>query len=183
MPIFLDNFSWISINIFLAFLGLGISYLLSTKNAILRLFFIVLWFLFVANTIYLVTDLQYLQEQLQRTNLPEQITLIIQYSIVFSTGIITFFLSLYLFEKNLSKYAHKTAVKAILIIMIYLIAFGVILGKVQRINSWTVFTNPKAVINASFILLSSKELLPVVLIFGLIISILYFSMKRAFKVK
>lgn len=181
MEILVFNIGWMSWNIFLAFLGVifGGLFLRST-GLIPQAIFLVLWVLFVPNTIYMVTDLQYFPEQLTELGFPLLIILLIQYIVVFSLGVITYFLGMLPLGKIVKdNKAKKQAITyGVFFLANYLIAFGVALGKFERINSWDVFTKPVEVTRSSLYLLSSFEMVILILIFGTLINALYFSFKR-----
>ncbi|KKR81165.1 MAG: hypothetical protein UU73_C0003G0267 [Candidatus Daviesbacteria bacterium GW2011_GWA1_41_61] len=182
MPLLLGNLSWMSLNIFLALMGLFFSFFLNTKNSLFKAILFILWFLFIPNTIYLLTDIQYFPEQFFRLEFISQIMLIIQYALLLSVGIITYYLGFYNFEKFIKKSGLKFLAFFTLIIFNYLIAFGVVLGKLERIHSWFVFTSPQKVIASSLSLLNFETLF-LVLFFGSAFNVLYFLLKRRFNVR
>lgn len=171
-------------NVFLALLGVIFGFLLlKAKKQPFRIIFFVLWFLFVPNTIYLLTDLQYFPEQVVKLQFPYQILLAGQYLLIFLLGILTFLLGLYPLEKILKDLKIKDAsVRTVaLIIMSFLISFAVALGKIQRVSSWHVLTDPKGAIAGSLATFHSSEVMTFVFLFGVLSSALYFSFKRIFK--
>lgn len=181
MPILIDNIQWMSLNLGLAFLGLLFGFLMSSKNRVQRLVFFILWFLFVPNTIYLVTDMQYLPPQLPNLSPPEIPIALLQYAVVFVTGIVTYYLSIHFFEKLLSQYFGKSTSNVLIVFMNYLIAFAIFLGKVERVNSWTVFTQTHVAINSGVRLLGTSEILVAIFLLGTIISGLYFVLKKVLR--
>ena len=178
MDILLDNFAWMTFNVILALAGVLLGrQLLTSKKTSSRLILFVLWLLFVPNTIYLITDLQHFPEQFLQLNLVNKLFLIGQYLILSSLGIITFILGVQPFEKILSRTKltkNKQTKTLILILINYLIAFGVFLGRLERVFSWEVFTNFPKVINISINSLSSLETTIFIVIFGTTINLIYF---------
>src|SRR5258708_33992838 len=86
-----ENISWMVFNIFLAFLGVLFGYLFYFKKLHqVRGVILLFWILFLPNTLYLVTDLQYLPEQLMRSNSINYLFLLAEYFLLFGIGIITF---------------------------------------------------------------------------------------------
>ena len=64
MSVLLDNMSMIGLNSFLALIPLLFGWLMvKTRQKFFQLSFVLLWFFFLPNTLYTVTDLQYLPEQ------------------------------------------------------------------------------------------------------------------------
>lgn len=183
MEIVLENLGWISENIALAFLGVvfGWAFLYMEKKY-LRAFLFLLWLLFLPNTIYLVTDIQYLPAQWQETDIIARLALLIQYVTLFSLGIISFLLALYPFEKVLFKFRKNDfLVLGTLLVLNFLVAFAVALGKFQRVNSWEVFTEPSRVLISIQVLLSSPDTVTKIVIFGIFCNILYLSLRHTFK--
>lgn len=185
MEILLHNVTtWMPQNVALALLGVIFGFLLlKSKKSPFRIIFFVLWFLFVPNTIYLLTDLQYFPEQVVKLEFPYQVILAGQYLLIFILGITTFLLGLYPLEKILKdlKIKDRNIHKVALIIMSFLISFAVALGKIQRVSSWEVFTNPKGIITGVLATYNSSEVMTFVILFGILSSALYFSFKRIFK--
>ena len=172
------------LNVALAFLGVIFGYLLLlSRKRLYKVIFFVLWFLFVPNTIYLITDLQYLPEQFFKLAPPYQAILVGQYLLLFVLGIVTFLIGLYPLEKLLKdlKVRDRVIHQISLTVMIFLIAFAVAMGKIERVNSWYVFTNPREAISGALATFNSSDIMTFVLLFGLFSSVLYFSFKRLFK--
>lgn len=181
MEILLFNLDWMSWNIFLALVGVFLGFLLNVKQPILKIVFFILWLLFVPNTIYLLTDIQYLPEQFLKLEFFNQIILFVQYFIVIFLGITTFLLGLSLFEKNLPKNCANSKTNMIMFFLNYFIGFAVFLGKIERVNSWSVFTEPQKVIVGSLNILSSEEMLIIILFFGTFANILYFTLRKGIR--
>ena len=147
-----------------------------------RLIFFFLWFLFIPNTIYLVTDAQYFPNQFLQLDFFNRILLIVQYLLVVAVGVVTFLVGLLPLEKLLSylKVKDKLIKNAAIAVMSYLIAFAVALGKIQRVSSWHVVTDPKFTISGSLATFYSSEMMNFVLLFGTFSSILYFTCRKFF---
>lgn len=178
MEILLDNLSWMVFNIFLAFLGvfLGILFL-QAKTLLFKGIFFLLWLLFVPNTIYLITDFKWFFEQYSKVEFPAQILLLVQYIVVFILGIVTFVLGLSFWEKFLYKNRVRN-INLMLFLSNYLIAFGVILGRVERSNSWDVFIQPQTVLLSSLNIIQSEKNLIFVFLFGTLANLIYFGWKK-----
>jgi len=176
--------TWMPLNVALALLGVIFGLLLlKAKKQPFRIIFFILWFLFVPNTIYLLTDLQYFPEQVVKLEFPYQVILAGQYLLLFILGITTFLLGLYPLEKILKehKVKDKNLHKVSIVIMSFLISFAVALGKIQRVSSWEVFTNPQGTVAGILATYRSFEIMVFVILFGVASSALYFSFKRIFK--
>ncbi len=180
----LDNLNWMSFNVALALMAVIFGYLfLHSRNLYARILFFVLWILFIPNTIYLVTDLKWLPEQFPKLDLQNQLILVAQYLVLLLTGLVTFFFGLRPLEEVLSKPKHRINIPVPVIIFLanYLIAFGVVLGRVERINSWDVFTRPSTVFTSASNIFNSQEDLIFILLFGTLSNLIYFAWKQFLK--
>jgi uncharacterized membrane protein len=176
MPILTYNEGWMLYNCFLAILALGFGYFfLISQNHIVKIAFGILWLLFFPNTIYIFTDLEHFIDQWPLLSWTFRIPLFLQYALLEIIGFVTFAFGLYPFEqilllqKKLKK--HKIAA---LIIFNFLIAFAMVLGRVERINSWEVFTDPLKVLNSALHVFFSSKLLGLVFLFGILCNCFYF---------
>lgn len=179
MKILLYNLSWMGFNILLALIPLIAGWLLiKTQQKVLKVVFALIWFIFLPNTLYILTDLLHIFRQWHRLHYPGQIALALQYTTLELIGITTFILALYPVEKMLlySRWPKKKALVPLVIIATnFFIGLGIVLGRVQRINSWDTFIDAPKVLGASLRTLSSGELLLLVLFFGLFANLCYFS--------
>jgi uncharacterized membrane protein len=182
MDFLIYNLSWMLFNIFLALIPVVVAVFLTKKlHTFIRILLFIVWFLFFPNTIYIITDLQYLPYQLLNSSLTFQILLSLQYAVLVIIGIITFLIALLPFENIISKYKIKGREKALLYIgMNFVFAFAVILGKIQRTNSWDVFINLPKVVKDVQATIASSQFLFYILIFGVITNIIYFSIRGIF---
>ena len=74
MPIFIDNFTWMLLNVTLAFVPLIFAGLLRRKMKFpLYVVLLLMWMFFLPNTIYLITDMQYFPGQFVKAGLVEQV--------------------------------------------------------------------------------------------------------------
>ncbi len=181
MDVLTENIFWMIFNIGLALLGMsfGLIYM-NAKSRLLKSIFLVLWFLFLPNTIYMVTDLQYLPSQFIAANLEIQFFLIVQYSFLIVLSIVTYFIGIKPLEvilKSRFKKDEETR-RVITIAANFIIGFAVVLGKVQRTHSWYVFTNPSRVLHDGLTILNSVPLVIAIILFGVLFNLIYFSVKN-----
>ncbi len=178
MSVLLDNMSMIGLNSFLALIPLLFGWLMvKTRQPLLQVTFALLWFSFLPNTLYILTDLRYLPEQWTAMHHFGKLALAVQYLIYELFGVSSFLLALYPLEKLLvrSHWRKKQVVlTACLIVVNFCIGFGMVLGRVQRLNSWDIFVNVPNVIQASFQIVSSVELMLLVVLFGVCANGFYF---------
>ncbi len=178
MSVFWDNFSWMVINISLAILPLiFLSISFKVKNKIFKGLFLILWFLFFPNTIYLLTDLQYLPGQLSKFDPKLDLFLIGQYFSLLVIGIVTYIYSLRpVVGLLIKKYKKIKEEQWGLFVMIFnfMVSFGVFLGKIQRTESWDIFTNPLRVLTQINNSLHDPNAFVFVFLFGVLINVIYF---------
>src|SRR3989344_5189655 len=138
MEIFVFNLEWMIPNVALAALPVifGLAYL-HIKSRLLRIPLFVLWFLFLPNTIYLLSDVEYLPKQMMESEFSAKIFIFGQFITLMVIGILTYFGALMpckaIFKQLRIK---KPAQKIILILVNLTLGFGVVLGKVERTHSW-----------------------------------------------
>lgn len=178
MSLLLNNFYWMSFNLMLAILAIIFGWgFITVKKGIKKLVIGFLWIIFLPNSIYLITDIEHMTKQLIQVDPIIAELIIIQYLLLLFLGLITFILALYPLERYLSKSKfkkNKILLTVLIILFNFPIAFGVILGRVDRINSWEVFTHLYRVISDTVNLLKNPSILLYVLIFGIFNNVVYF---------
>lgn len=176
MPVFIFNASWMLYNIFLALIALGFGYfaIISTNN-FLKVAFGLLWLLFLPNTIYIFTDLEHVIFQWPILSNALRVIVSVQYIILEVAGIVTFLLGFFPFERLLHSLKLFRKRKIVLIIVFnFFIAFGMVLGRVERINSWEVFTAPVKVITSGIHVFQDYQLIGLTILFGVLCNCIYF---------
>lgn len=179
MNVFWNNFEWMTINILLTllpfiFLNLAIKF----KNRIVKSAFFLLWFLFFPNTIYLLTDLQYLPGQLSKFDPKLDLLLIGQYLVLVLVGVTSYLYSLRpIVSLLVKKYRKIGKVKWNFVVMFFnfVVSFGVFLGKIERTQSWDVFTNPLRVLTQINNIIHDPNKFVIIFIFGVLINVIYFA--------
>ncbi len=162
-------------NFFLACIAVGFGFLLLIfKNKLLKIIFGSIWLLFLPNTIYIFTDLEHLIYQWHLVPMPLLLFLLFQYAVFEIAGILTFFLGFLPFERFIQGKLFDKHAGAFIIALNFLIAFGMVLGRVERINSWEVIIHPLQVVSSAFTVLTTFDLLGLTLLFGLFCNFLYF---------
>lgn len=183
MPFFIENFSWMALNSVLALVPVVLVVVLRHKVprlANIILFF--LWLLFLPNTIYLITDLQHLPAQLLKSkDMTGQAILIIQYVVLAALGVVTYIYALEPVRKYLKSSKKDAFVQnGIYVLLNYIIAFGVILGKVQRTHSWYVFTDPARVTEDIMATITQMHLIVWIIVMGTVTNVLFFLFRNYF---
>src|SRR5437588_1417996 len=125
MIILLNNISWMGWNVILALISPIFGWLLFiTRQKVLKVVFALIWFFFLPNTLYLITDLPHIIWQWHHMHHAGQLALALQYLTLVLIGLITFFLSLYPVEKALLRsfwLKNKSLVPLFIIVMNFLI--------------------------------------------------------------
>lgn len=182
MDIVIGNFDWMTLNSGLALLAMIFALVFGVaKPRPLKVLLFGLVVLFIPNTIYLATDLQYLPRQFARVDMFGQVLLVVQYVLLALIGIVTFLISVYQIQHfviSRTHRKHRILIFSGLALGNYLIAFGVVLGKIERTHSWYLFTNPLRVAEDVVTVLSSVWLMVAVVVAGSLINILYFSARK-----
>lgn len=162
------NLYWMIHNINLAIIAIVCGWLaIKIKRPIIRITLLILWLLFVPNTLYLLSDSIHFSQQLSSLHASNRIILVLQYTTLMIFGIISFIISIYPIEKLIKK-TH------FLILLQFIIAFGIIMGRLERTNSWEVFTNPIKVFNDAITTLTSIKHMYLVFITGIAGNGIYF---------
>lgn len=180
MDILAFNFSWMLFNIILALVPVILSKILQKKpKKWILLILWVIWFLFLPNTIYLITDLQYAISQLKLIDASLLVIFLLMYFLILVLGVITYMYSLLPFEKILAVLKIKKNNRIYYyFILNLLISFAVVLGKFQRTHSWYVFTQPIRVINDILNTFSDVNLMILVILFWLIVNFIFISLRK-----
>ncbi len=175
MEVLYFNFKWMAFNIFLACIPVVLAQVVFTKRfTILKLVGSLTWFIFLPNTIYLVTDIVNLVSDarvISGTYLVADAALFLS---LIPIGIITLVLSISPFEKLFIKRRNGI----LLGVLNLFIGFGLVLGRVQRVNSWEILINQQNVVSNSLVILKSAELLVVVVLFALLSQVIYLKFRN-----
>jgi len=184
MNILIDNVFWMVFNCMLAVISVFFSwFFLRTKQPFFRVICFFLWFVYLPNTLYLFTDLIHLLRQWVRVEDSDKVVLLFQYFALEVVGFMTFMLAVAPFERFLftSKCRKEKKLNYTLILLVnFSIGFGIVLGRVERINSWEIVTAPLNVLNSVLQVIGSVELIFVSLLFGIFANCLYFLFRKPF---
>jgi uncharacterized membrane protein len=181
MPLILENLSWMSFNIFLAVLPVLFVYFFRTvKNPFFKLLAGSLWIAFLPNTIYLLLDLIHLPSDLIEASSIERIVVMFMYVILVALGLLTYFFAFrpieLLFPHSIKQ--KRSLRLGLLILCNAIVGFALVLGRVERVNSWDLVVNPKFVFTSSVHVLTSSQLLLLFVFFSLMSTVSYLFMKE-----
>lgn len=179
MFLVLYDLKWMSYNLVLAIIPVIFGWLiLRAKNRIYRIFSAICWLVFLPNTIYLLTDIIHLSDDWERPiDLTSKFIIASMYIALLVIGIFTFVLSLHPIEKLFKRKMHHRTL--IIVGVNFLIGFGMVLGRIERTNSWEIVTNTPKVIWDTLRVLTSPEKLILFIIFGVLCNVVYFSCRKA----
>lgn len=178
MDIITYNVLWMVWNSILALLPIGFAWLyFKTSRKFYKCILAVCWFLFLPNSLYVVSDLEHIVQQWGQVGIVAKLFLLIQYAHLETIGLSAFIFSLYAFEKELRrifKKKKKKFVSSTIITTNFLMGFAIVIGKVERVNSWDVFTATDKVISAILTVVRWDHLVLLAILFGLFGNFFYF---------
>lgn len=184
MHIIAENFFWMTYNVTLAIIPAFLGWLVYfSKSKIASFFLFLAWLSFVPNTLYLFTDILHLIKDINRGSIIFSLIILFQYAVLFIIGFFTFILALYPIEaflKNFNiraKYLNKNFSTYSIIIINLLIGYGMVLGRVYRLNSWDFLTRLDEVVLSAIDLATNIPFLFLAVLFGLFGNFLYFLFK------
>ena len=176
---------WMLYNISLAIIPVMFGlFMYQAKTKFFKYLFGLVWILFLPNTIYILTDIIHFPKDWVMVNDVYKPVFIFTYILLMITGIGTFVFSMYPLELMLRKLKKKSQIiekDLILIGVNILVAFGMVLGRVQRLNSWDVFFNIPKVIEDAIQVMLQPYLLSLFLLFSIACNIIYFLFRNAFR--
>lgn len=184
MDIIWYNAGWMSYNLLLAIVAWGLAYVgFARKQSLgVSLMIWLLWLLFLPNTAYVLTDIQHFWGQIIALPTDLWFWLVIEYMILYAVGIVAYFGSMYLFERYISrmKWLKKSQSMRVVIMcgLNLLVGIGVVMGRVQRTNSWDLFTQPMRTVNDLIVVVSTTDTIAYVTLFWILTTALYFLLKR-----
>ncbi len=145
----------------------------------LRYVYIVLWFLFLPNAFYLVTDLKHLTTAVSFS--VYWLDIIILFSIA-CIGMILGVTALYEMKKHLTIICKKKYSQLIVAAALILSGYGIYLGRFPRLNSWHIFTNPlvsiRTISETTKGILYRPEQLFFIVLFTISFAIFYYGYKK-----
>ncbi|UTC61953.1 DUF1361 domain-containing protein [Treponema sp. OMZ 787] len=167
-------------NLFLAFIPWFVSsilYISKNNKKIVFIIFLPLWLIFFPNALYIVTDFIHLKTAASSMRWYDLI-LLFSYSF---TGLFYGFVSLDFIETKIKILFKLKFTQIFSIIIIYLSAFGIYLGRFLRWNSWDMITNLSSVLSDLFLPIKNPFIhartWAFILLLGTLFNLLYASFK------
>lgn len=179
METLLLNSIWMTYNLCLGLIAVIAGWLaIKNPHFWLRIVLSSVWLLFMPNTLYILTDLIHLIKQLNMVGDGIKNLLVLQYELLILLAIMFFICGLYPFEEFLTKILKGRKYLILgLIIINFLIGFGVALGRIEGVNSWEVITYTKRVVEGGIRVVTSFRSIMLAIFFGILGNIIYFSLK------
>lgn len=174
------NSIWMPYNLCLGAISVVAGWLaVKHLNFWLRMIFGFIWFIFIPNTLYMLIDITHLVEQFNASGVEIKSLLLFQYGLLIFLAVVFFVCSLYPFEEVLVKIfgRRKDFILPILIVVNFVIGFGVAMGVIERVNSWEVVTNTTKVFDSSINVATSLKPMILAIFFGIVGNIIYFPLK------
>jgi uncharacterized membrane protein len=170
-------------NLFLAFIPYAISHWLYNnihviKNRVKLIAIVMAWVLFIPNSFYILTDLFHLG---QFASAPKWFDLLLLLSFAWN-GLLFGITSLRRMELILQTASGKKASLFFVFAVMWLISFGIYVGRFLRYNSWDVIVQPFSlfgeIINILFHPFHNKMEWGMILCYALFMSLLYITIKK-----
>lgn len=147
---FLFNVVWMSWNLVLAWVAIVLANIAQkTRTSLHRIMILIVWMLFVPNTLYLVTDVIHVFNQRFSMMTPGFISAgIVWYALIIALGPYTLYRAvrpvLDMYRSDLRRFPYPIRM-TLIAIFASAVGFAIAIGRFQRTNSWYVFTQPMRV--------------------------------------
>jgi len=143
---------------------------------------LVVFLLFLPNAPYVLTDVIHFVAKVRVTPpLPiwAMSLLLLEYFLYFFIGMQCFVLSLMLWGRALIRHGHAWLILPLELLVMSLSAFGIYLGRVDRLNSWNVVTDPEHLLNQALRDALNPKPEEMTLLFFVSITLIYYLIKGA----
>lgn len=131
------------------------------------------WLLFFPNSPYIITDLVHLNTRFNPSLWSDTLLL---FSCAL-TGLVAGLYSLHIIHKILDRFFRTFTSWVIVAGSLVLTGFGIYLGRVQRWNSWDLFTNPWNLMQDVFLQMGNSQAIQMTIGFSALLFIVYFMLR------
>lgn len=181
--VLLSNSRWMSWNLFLAFVPLALSAWLFRRKRVrsgLWWFGFLVFFAFLPNAPYVLTDVIHLIEDIRTINSVWMITLVLipVYLLFILAGFEAYVLSLINLGYYLERIGRGRWILGAELLTHVLNAVGIYLGRFLRFNSWDFITQPDALATTVVEDLAGRRPLVIIAVTFIVVAGLYWIMKR-----
>jgi uncharacterized membrane protein len=158
----------------------GLLYL-KTKWFYLKVIFGFVWLVLLPNTSYIFIGIGRISLHWNSASINMRSVLIIQYIILEAIGLVTYLLAMLPFENIIRAwyFSHKAQIFAIMLLN-FLVGFGMTLGRTGYTNSYVIFTQPAKVLLAAMHIVTSFNQLSLAIAFGILCNCVYFLFRSTF---
>lgn len=154
------------------------------EKFILGVFFLI-WLLFIPNSAYIITEVRHLHDYCPGSGYlaicPENAWMVMFFFVYSLIGWISFVYLLNQMRNFMEKSYNKLIAEVFVISVIPIITAGMLLGLINRWNSWETFTHPFKILNDLSLYFTNLMYLKNLLIFIIGLYILYFTGNYLFK--
>jgi len=159
----------------------------SSRSKITTLFLFLLWVLFIPNTAYIITDVRHLLDYCPVNSksrvCPSSAWMIMFFFLYAIIGWVFFVIFLAKMRKFVKKVFGEMLGNIFIITIIPLVSLGVLIGLVDRFNSWDLFIRPLSIFENMLMYITNFYYLRNFLVFTLGFYLLYFIGDFLFKDK
>ncbi|MEO0403284.1 MAG: DUF1361 domain-containing protein [Bacteroidota bacterium] len=174
------TFGFLLWNLFLAWVPLLLSTILTTKKRAQKWYFVLpilsVWILFLPNAPYILTDLFHLKQR----SMPLWFDLVMLLSFAWN-GLLFGLISLQQVEQFIKEKTNKYFAFFTSGVVLFACAFGIYLGRYLRFNSWDVLRSPETIVFDSLELILNAQAHPggigMTIAYGAFFLFVYLSMK------
>ena len=179
----LVTYAFLLWNLFLAFIPYGITQWLSGqaslwKNKPKLIITILAWLLFIPNSFYILTDLFHLDTF---DSAPKWFDLLLLFSFAWN-GLLLGILSVRTLEKIIEAVWGRDFSSTILVVVMWLNAFGIYIGRYLRFNSWDVIAQPFSLFSEMFEVIfhpiKNKMEWGMITVYAIFLLLLYATLKK-----
>lgn len=171
-------FLFLNWNLFLAFIPWAASSAVMTsgsKNKVVLAALVLVWIVFFPNAPYIITDFVHLRISYSA---PAWFDILLIFSFAW-TGLVYGFLSLIDIEILLAKYISRRMTTCLIVVFIFIVSFGIYLGRYLRWNSWDILSNPLGlladIVHRIANPMSHPRTWAMTIFFGIVLNMVYFS--------
>lgn len=176
MEVLAFNTKWMIWNSMLAILPVLFAYfILLARSNMVKILLVIPWLVLFPNTIYIYTDLMHVIFQVPQTVWWAIPILVLQHALLQLVGLVTFILGYRPFEVWVTSSRWRQRHQTMLLILFnLLVTFGVVMGRVERVNSWELISDPLNVVMSILHVFSSFTSMGLFILLSVVTNCIYF---------
>ena len=180
----ISNIEWMTWNVLLALIPVLLAYILAeARSGIVKAIVGFLWLIFLPNTIYILTDLIHIPQNLEHVTALAASIILLQYALLIGIGISSYIFALYPIRQMQKRWSNKKKTgyfHLLLYICNISMGFGIMLGRIERTNSWDILTNTPKFIQAVVHAALSPLMVITSIMIGITCSFLYLAISTTY---